>query len=321
MKGLSSAARPTLGLLAVITVLLMVALAPAAGATAGSAGCTPGSGKDLSGRQLTSADVRAQQDLKCANLTGARLAGLDLVQVDLAGAILKNADLSKTRLIQATLDGADLTNANLSGSDLSQADMKGTVLTGADLSGADLTQVTATGAKFDQAKVGGADFTQATLDGASFTGAQGLKPWSLYLLIGAGAAFLLLAVAAVAKAVRRRRPTTAAAMWTAPGIADYGFPPAAPQVPRPGGFAPINPRAVRGVGHGLAFGLVGALLVAFGLHLFAGGLIGQFSFAFDTLATTVCTYPSCPVGISSGMIGLFGGILIAMVGFVAMARA
>lgn len=307
-------------LLAVTAALMMVGLAPAA-AAAPAAGCTPGSGEKLAGRQLTSADVRAQQDLKCADLTGAKLTGLSLVQIDLEGAVLRGADLSGTKLIQATLDRADLSGANLSGADLSQADMVGTVLTGANLTDADLTQVTATNARFEQAQVKGATFTQATLTGASFTGAQGLTPWSLYLLIGAGAVFVLLAALAIAKAMRRRRPTPAAApAWTAPGIADYGY--GAAPVPMPGStFAPINPRPVRGVGRGLLVGLLGALLVAFGLHLFVGGLIGQFSFAFDTLATSVCSYPTCAVGISSGMVGLFGGIVVVIAGFFAMGRA
>lgn len=306
--------------------LSLAGAAPAALGAPGAAGCTPGSGKNLAGRQLTSADVRAQQDLKCANLTGAKLAGLSLTQIDLEGAVLRNADLHGTQLIQATLDGADLSGANLAGANLSQADMKGTDLTGADLTGADLTQVTATGAQFQQAKVKDADFTQAQLTNATFTGAQGLTPWSLYLLIGAGVVFVLLAVMAIMKAVRRRRPapTAAAPGWTAPGIADYGAAPIGrvAVAPAPGStFAPINSPQARGVGRGLALGLAGALLVAFGLHLFIGGLIGQFSFAFDTLATSVCTYPTCPVGITSGMIGLFGGIFVVMAGFVAVAKA
>ena len=86
------------------------------------------------------------------------------------------------------------------------------------------------------------------------------------------------------------------------------------------GFNPIN-RRPKTMGRGIAVGLVGAFLVALGLHLLVGGSIGEFSFAFDTLATKTCSGPTCPVGVNSGIVGLIGGAGVMVAGFFVMARA
>jgi len=75
------------------------------------------------------------------------------------------------------------------------------------------------------------------------------------------------------------------------------------------------------VGQGIVVGLLGAFLVALGLHLLVGGSIGEFSFAFDTLATKTCSAPTCSVGVNSGILGLIGGAWVMVAGFFVIARA
>jgi uncharacterized protein YjbI with pentapeptide repeats len=90
----------------------MVVTASAAGG-AGST-CQPGSGPQLAGRHLTKADIAGYEpgSLRCADLSGANLSGLSLIQIDLSSANLRDADLAHADLTQATLDGADLADAN-----------------------------------------------------------------------------------------------------------------------------------------------------------------------------------------------------------------
>jgi hypothetical protein len=322
--------------------------AAAASAPAPAATCTPGSGPHLAGKHLDASALATIHSLACADLTGADLSGLDLVQADLTGvratratltgAHLGQADLTGAVLTDATLSGADLTQATLTGADLSGASAPGarfdqaqadhTRFTGADLTNASMIQATLTGAVFDGASVHGADFTQADLGGASFTGIQGLIPWARYLLIAGAVVFLFFGWTAVRKALRRRLAPEMIGTFDQPrpAMAGVGYPsPTGMAGPvtmgGAGAFNPINVRAPRSMARGLALGLLGALLIAFGFHLMVGGLIGQFSFAFDTLATATCTGAACPVGITSGMFGLFGGIFVLIGGFWLLARA
>lgn len=321
---------------------------PASGSVAPS--CAPGSGPNLAGKHVDAAALAGIRSLACADLTGADLSGLDLTQRDLSGAVATHADLAGAHLGQADLTGANLSGATLTGADLTQATLTGADLSGALASGADFTQAhaenarftgadlshatfiqaTLTGAVFDAATIAHADVTQADLDGASFAGAQGLIPWSRYLLFLAVLVFLLVGWGAVRRAWRRRAvfdpsaslTTTQPAMigpssWSAgqPGYPGYSAPAAV------GGFHPINARAPRTAGRGLAVGLLAAALIAFGVHLVVGALLGQFSFAYDTLATVTCTAASCPVGINGGMLGLFGGFVVLFGGFWALSKA
>jgi hypothetical protein len=68
-------------------------------------------------------------------------------------------------------------------------------------------------------------------------------------------------------------------------------------------------------------GVLGSLMIAFGAHAFVGALIGEFSFAWDTLATAVCTQPQSLVGINGGVVGTIGGIVLAIAGFAVRSRA
>jgi len=75
------------------------------------------------------------------NLSGADLAGANLVEADLFGANLSNADLSGSDARSATLAFANLSGTNLSNADLSNSGLFQADLTNADLSGANLTNV------------------------------------------------------------------------------------------------------------------------------------------------------------------------------------
>ncbi len=328
----------------VVAGVLGLLLLPAAGAAAAPS-CQPGSGPNLAGRHLDAAALGQVKSLQCADLSGDDLTGFDLTQAnltgikaektsfrnarmtqaDLPGADLKGADFSGADLTQATLTGADLTGANLSGATIEQIDGANVNLTDADLTDVKATQAGLTGATFDGAKLGGGDFSQAELGHATFKDVRGLTNWSQYLLIGAAVAFLLTAVVAVRRALRRRpgpdgapavpaAPPAPASPWTSQGAF------ATMAVAAPAAFNPINVQP-KTVSRGLVLGLLGALLVAFGLHLMVGGMLGQFSFAYDTLATTTCSAPTCSVGVDSGVLGLIGGVGVLLAGLYAMARA
>lgn len=323
--------------IAIVLAAGTMTFVPAAGAAPAS--CTPGSGAHLAGKHLDDASLQAAGSLKCADLTGADLSGLSLIQADLSGAVAMNAkfagaklgqaDLSNANLTGADLHGADLTqatltDANLSGADLThanltQVDAAHVTLTGANLADADATQAHLSGAKLNHANVDGADFTQADLDGTDFDGAKGLIAWSTYLLIAAAVVFLLVGGLAVSRALKRGKKALAPHAET--------LAPAAP-VSAFGGlttlaapFHAINAPADRTVGRGVGLGVLAAAVVAFGTHLFAGGLIGEFSFAYDTLAVKTCSGPQCAVGIGSGTIGLIFGIFVLIGGFALLSRA
>src|SRR5579862_998692 len=122
----------------VAAVFLTGSTAVAVGAA--TASCTPGSGPNLAGRHLTSSDLSSYSSgLQCANLTGADLSGLSLVQVDFTGAVMRDANLQGADLGQATLDQADLSGANLSYAQMIQTSAPYAKLVGSDLSHADFT--------------------------------------------------------------------------------------------------------------------------------------------------------------------------------------
>jgi hypothetical protein len=60
-------------------------------------------------------DPEATKDLRCADLTDARLTGATLTDADLTGADLTDANLTGAFLDGANLTGATLTDANLTG--------------------------------------------------------------------------------------------------------------------------------------------------------------------------------------------------------------
>lgn len=77
-----------------------------------------------------------------ADLSGAQLAGVDLVWTNLRGVDFTGADMRRANLAGARLEGAVLTRARLEGANLSDAN-----LTGAATAGADFTGVRSAGAR------------------------------------------------------------------------------------------------------------------------------------------------------------------------------
>ena len=69
-----------------------------------------------------------------------------------------------------------------------------------------------------------------------------------------------------------------------------------------------------------AVAVLGCLVAAFGFHLFAGGLIGQFVGGFGFPVAQVCSGPQCAVGVGSGVIGIPVGVLALIVGLMLRAR-
>lgn len=267
----------------------VVAITGASAAAAGPS-CQPGSGKQLAGKQLTASDISSFQsgDLRCANLTGADLSGLSLAQADLTGAILRNADLQHADLTQVTFNFADLSGANLTGATMIQVQARQAKLAGADLSGVNLTEADLTGADLSKTKLGGASFSLATLDHTTFTGATGVPPWNLYVLIVAVLIFASLAWGTVGRGLRTTRNAGGFAFSTATGS-------------RPGTT--------------LTLGLAGSLLAALGFNLTIGGLLGLVLGADGPPLTQTCAGALCKVGVASGFLGLFGGIAVIIAGF------
>jgi uncharacterized protein YjbI with pentapeptide repeats len=260
---------------AMLAVLTVSVAFPAGALAARSAACQPGAGPDLSGRTLTNAEVsRYSGSLRCANLSGADLSGLSLLQIDFTGANLRGANLRDADLTQTTLNGADLSGADLAGAMMGQATARDTDFRDANMSGTSLIQADLTGADLDGARLGGADFTQATFDGTKLAGTTGLTPWSLYLLIAAVLIFILSARKVLARARRQGAPGSRT------GVA-----------------------------------LFGCLVLAFGFHLFAGGIIDEFIGQISGAPVAqACSGPQCPVGVASGPIGLFAGVLVMLIG-------
>ncbi|MFH0752755.1 MAG: pentapeptide repeat-containing protein [archaeon] len=117
---------------------------------------------------------------KKANLTGATLGNVSLLEANLAGANLEGAYLAKVDLEDANLSEANLSRVNLwktnlAGSDLSnskllEAKILGTNLTEATLYGANLTKATLEGAN-----LAGANLINAVFEGANLAGARNLE--------------------------------------------------------------------------------------------------------------------------------------------------
>ncbi|MEU9448737.1 pentapeptide repeat-containing protein [Streptomyces sp. NPDC048277] len=249
-----------------------------------SSACAAHSGKQLAGKHLTQADLDSDHTFRCADLRGAHLAGLSLAQGDFTGADLSGADLHQANLIQTELDGATLAKADLTHADLTQASASHADLSGANLTGADLTQADLTGARLDGAALSGARFTQAELGGVTFEGATGLIRWDRYLLIGAAALFVLLALRLLVATGRAPEP--------------------APQ------------QRVRQ----LVFGLTGRLLAVLGLHIFVGFLIGEIVPAVGDPVQQICQGPQCAVGVGVGFAGPWLAVGAVAAGFAVMAR-
>lgn len=272
----------TVGSIAVMTGVTGGAASVAAGT------CQPGSGANLAGKHLTNASISALDPgaLRCANLTGADLSGLSLIQVDFTGSDLKNANLQHADLSQATLNLADLSGANLTDATMVQVEARQAKFVGANLSGADFTQADLTDADLSKANLSGTGFTQATLDHATFTGATGLLPWNLFVLIFALLILVLLLVATLRRSLSGRS-------------AGFGY----------SNQTGTNPSVA------MVRGLLGAVVVGIGFSLAIGGFLGEVLSAAGPPITQTCEGALCKVGVSSGFIGIFGGVFVIIAGF------
>ena len=273
-RGPRSQTRTIMTLAALAAVVLTTGAWTAAAAQTADASCQPGSGPHLAGKTLTSSRVSGY-------------APGHLRCADLTG-----SNLSGLSLIQIDMTGAILSGANLQHTDLTQATLSGADFSHADLSNATLDQATARGTNFTDANLTGVsavqtDLTQAKLNGAKLGGVS----FTQATLTGAtftGATgltpwstYLLLAAGvifvllALGTISRARRP---------------------------------------GQGRWVPLGLLGCLVAAFGFHLFVGGLIDEFVGGFGPPVTQTCSGPQCAVGVNSGLVGVFAGIFVFLIG-------
>ncbi|MCW2880055.1 MAG: putative low-complexity protein-like protein [Sphaerisporangium sp.] len=169
-----------LALIAGLFVLVMPAVpaaalasvtAPASAKAVLAVPCKPGSGAKLRGRNFTHGAV-LPKDLRCADLTNAKLDKVDFSQKDLTGAILRNASMKEADLIQAHLEYADMTGADLSDADLGQMQAKHATLRGAILTDANAAQAEFPHADLTEAIMARAEMTQVDLTDATLVDAD-----------------------------------------------------------------------------------------------------------------------------------------------------
>ncbi|WP_062344843.1 pentapeptide repeat-containing protein [Herbidospora yilanensis] len=152
--------------LVALSFALSLVLVPATAADAAAAPCKKGSGVKLRGADFTNGR-QLPSDLRCADLTGAKLDEVDFTQKDLTGAILRNASMKEADFTQAHLEYADLRGADLTSADLGQLRAKQ-----ADLRGATLIDVEAGQAEFPHADLTDAIMTRANLTQVTLTNAK-----------------------------------------------------------------------------------------------------------------------------------------------------
>ncbi len=125
----------------------------------------------LSGMNLVTADLNRANlsggDLRAADLRDACLRKAKLIEANIRDAILRGADLSHANLHGADLSTAGLFATNLSEANLRRASLSGADLEAANLSRADLTGAYLTGANFYRADLSGANLSSANLSGAN----------------------------------------------------------------------------------------------------------------------------------------------------------
>jgi Pentapeptide repeats (8 copies) len=283
---------------AFVTVVAAALLLTTSSGSAGgaAAACKPGSGPNLTHRKLTQDSFSNGTNISCANLSGVDLSGFDLTQVTLPGADFSDANLSGTTFTQATLTGADFSGANLSSAQLGQAEAQGANFSGANMQHAQLVQMSGQGANFDGADLTGADLGQAELTDANLDQTK----------LG-GASFV-------------QTTLTGATFKGATGVTPYSL---FLLIGCAVVFVLLAWRPIRrltngssGVG-GALLGLLGAFLVAAGLHLFVGGILDEAVGGFGTPISQTCsTGVFCSVGVRSGFMGLWAGIFAIIIGFV-----
>ncbi len=248
--------------------------------------------------------LAARSSGSCQPGSGPNLAGRTITSSQAAAqstnlrcANLTGSTLSGLSLVQIDLTGAILKNAKLQHTDLTQATLTGANFSGADLSNATLDQATAQQVNFQGADLSGAsavqtDFTNANLDGANLSGT------SFTQATLDGATF---------KGVKGVPPWSLYLMLGAAVI-----------------FVLLALGAVsKGLRAGpvrLVIALAGCAVAALGFHLFVGGLLSQVLGGFGAIVQQTCSGPACAVGVNSGFFGIFGGVLLVIVGFALRAQ-
>ena len=131
--------------------------------------CRGGHRVDLRGKDFTKGR-QLPDSLRCTDLTGAKLDGVELLQKDMTGAIFRDASLKGANLRQATVKYADFRKADLTEADLGQmyADY-------ADFRGALMYDVDGVQAKFPRADLSGAKMARGMFGQATFTLAKLVK--------------------------------------------------------------------------------------------------------------------------------------------------
>ena len=121
---------------------------------------------------LAKAVESCKEDLRQAQLGGAKLHGAILGDAELVGADLRLAELPGAYLARAKLAGADLLAAKLGGAILSRGNFEGAKLSGAKLHGAYLVRTKLSGADMGTVKLHGATLESAELSGAKLRSAE-----------------------------------------------------------------------------------------------------------------------------------------------------
>jgi hypothetical protein len=111
--------------------------------------------------EVQSALLQARENKGIANLSGLRLAGVDLSRTDFTGAVYDG--LFSTRMLGVDCRNTNLRGCNLQGVDLASANLRGSDLSGATLAGANLYTSLLEGARLGQANLSGANLVSAEL--------------------------------------------------------------------------------------------------------------------------------------------------------------
>ncbi|MBM3661902.1 MAG: pentapeptide repeat-containing protein [Actinobacteria bacterium] len=125
---------------------------------------------NLQGAMMTGIDL-TQADLNGANLSGATLVSVNFTQTNLRGAVLRDTTIRSGTMTQTQLQGADLRGVQISSTALGQVELPGADLVGATMLDVEFTQVDLTGALMVGVDASDSEFTQSELNGADLTDA------------------------------------------------------------------------------------------------------------------------------------------------------
>ena len=128
-------------------------------------------GANLQGVRLMEADL-SRANFSGADLAGANLQGVHLMKADLSNANLSGAIVERAGMHGANLDGAKLVDAVLRSAHLSEASLRSSILDGADAMGASFEKADLTLASMAHANLSHVDFWKADLSKADLSGSD-----------------------------------------------------------------------------------------------------------------------------------------------------